>query len=218
MLKLYGFAVSNYFNMVKHCLLYKGIDFEELRVYPNTESEYLRKSPMGKVPCIETDQGCLAEASVIIDYLEARFPESPLYPADAWQRAKCQELIKMAELYLELPARRLLPAVLAGAKADEAAVAEVNEVLAKGLRSLAALASPQPYLLGEQISAADIVLRYALVVVDLVNGAVLKRDMAAEVPGLAAWQAMMKELPISRQLDAAAEQAMAEFLAVVKAK
>ena len=54
MLKLYGFPVSNYFNMVKIALLEKQIEFEEVLVYPNQEHDYLSKSPMGKVPCIET--------------------------------------------------------------------------------------------------------------------------------------------------------------------
>lgn len=218
MLTLYGFAVSNYFNIVKHCLLHKGLEFEEVTVYPNAEPDYLRKSPMGKVPCLETEQGYLAEASVIVEFLEERYPKPALLPAEPWQRAKCRELMKVAELYIELPARRLLPAVLGGAAVDEGVVTQVNEVLGKGLRALSALAEPGPYLLGEKMSAADIVLRYALVVAELVNGALLKRDFEAEVPGLAAWQGVMKAMPISEQLDAEAEQAMAAFMAAVKGK
>ncbi len=218
MLKLYGFAVSNYFNMVKHCLLHKGVSFEEVTVYPNAEPEYLRKSPMGKVPCIETEHGFLAESSVILDYIEASYPQQPLYPADEWQRAKCRELMKIAELYLELPARRLLPVVLGGAQAEEATLAEIKELLDKGVRALGALVTPGAYLQGEQLNMADIVVRYALVVTELVCGAVYKRDIVAEVPGLKAWQAMMAELPISQQLDAAANQAMEAFMASLKAK
>ncbi|MEE9254525.1 MAG: glutathione S-transferase N-terminal domain-containing protein, partial [Pseudomonadales bacterium] len=57
MLKLHGFPISNYFNMAKIALLEKGIEFEEVTTRPSQEDEYLDRSPMGKVPCLETDAG-----------------------------------------------------------------------------------------------------------------------------------------------------------------
>jgi len=47
MLKLHGFSVSNYTNMVKQCLLEKGIEFEQIDARPSQEDEFLAKSPMG---------------------------------------------------------------------------------------------------------------------------------------------------------------------------
>ena len=47
MIKLYGFPVSNYFNMVKWALLENGIEFEEVHAMPNQESDFTSKSPMG---------------------------------------------------------------------------------------------------------------------------------------------------------------------------
>ena len=69
-LKLHGFTVSNYFNMVKMALIEKGIDFEFVDVRPNQEGNFLAKSPMGKVPCLETDDGFISETNVIFEYLE----------------------------------------------------------------------------------------------------------------------------------------------------
>jgi hypothetical protein len=34
MLTLYGFPASNYYGLIKHALLLKGIDFNEERTYP----------------------------------------------------------------------------------------------------------------------------------------------------------------------------------------
>ena len=82
MLKLHGFSVSNYANMVKHCLIEKGIDFEQVHVTPSQEPEFRAISPMGKIPCLETPQGCLIETSVILDYLEDFYPEPALRPAE----------------------------------------------------------------------------------------------------------------------------------------
>ena len=53
-IKLHGMYLSNYYNVVKTVLLEKGIVFEEVNQSPSQEDGYLDKSPMGKVPCLET--------------------------------------------------------------------------------------------------------------------------------------------------------------------
>jgi glutathione S-transferase len=45
------------------------------------------KNPLGKVPVLEEDGLCIPESAVIMELLEERFPEPPLYPADPAQRA-----------------------------------------------------------------------------------------------------------------------------------
>ncbi|MFT4917659.1 MAG: glutathione S-transferase [Zhongshania aliphaticivorans] len=220
MLKLYGFAVSNYFNMVKHAMLYKGLTFDEITTFPGADPAYIDKSPMGKVPCIETEQGCLAETSVILSYLEAAYPEKPLYPADAFQRAKVNEIMKVAELYIELPARRLFPEVLAGKAVSDDIKAESRETLTKGCKALAALIRlpDSPYVAGDSMSMADIVLRYALIPAGMCAHAIYQWDLVAEVPGLAQWSKRMAGQDISQQLDKANQEGMAAFLQAMKSK
>ena len=112
MIILHGFAYSNYHNIVKHTLMLKDIPFEEHVVYPGTP-ELMAVSPMGKAPAMTTESGtALSESSVLVDYLEDAYPQKPLYPDDADARAKVRQIMKVSELYLDLPARRLLPAVL----------------------------------------------------------------------------------------------------------
>ena len=83
MLKLCGFAASNYYNKVKLVLLEKRIPFEEELVWASQDEAFLVRSPMGKVPFMETPDGVLAESMVILEYLErlirkCRFcPRSP---------------------------------------------------------------------------------------------------------------------------------------------
>ena len=60
-IKLHGMTYSNYYNMVKAIMIEKEMDFEEVHVLPNQESEFLLKSPMGKVPFLETEDGLLSE-------------------------------------------------------------------------------------------------------------------------------------------------------------
>ena len=71
MLRLHGFSSSNYYNVVKLALLEKGAEFEEVVVYtgagPDYRPEYLDRSPLGKVPCLETEHGFLTESRCIIE-------------------------------------------------------------------------------------------------------------------------------------------------------
>ena len=70
MLKLYGFPVSNYTNMVHLALLEKGVAFDYVMTIPEQSPDFLAKSPRGKVPVLETPQGFVNETSVILEYLE----------------------------------------------------------------------------------------------------------------------------------------------------
>lgn len=57
MLKLYGFAASNYYNKVKLALMEKGIPFEEALRWPDQTDGDL--SPLHKVPyMVGEDGGC----------------------------------------------------------------------------------------------------------------------------------------------------------------
>lgn len=218
MLKLYGFAVSNYFNMVKHSLLEKGVEFEEITVFPEQTETYLAKSPMGKVPCIETEHGYLCETSVILDYIEAAFPQKPLLPADPWQQAKVRELMKIAELYIELAARKLLPEMLAGVPVGDAVKQEARTLLEKGLSSIERRAEFKPFVHGESQTLADIVLRYSLGVAKAAASSVLKWDLLEGRDALKQWDELMAKNPICQQLDADMNAQMAVFLKKVAAK
>ena len=215
MLTLHGFPYSNYYNMVKHALMLKDIPFVEHTVYPNTP-ELLQVNPSGKVPAMTTGEGtCLGESSVLLDYLEDAYPEKPLYPADAGARAQVRQLMKVAELYLELPARRLLPAVLAKVEVPRATRDEVRAGLERGVDSLRALASFAPWVAGEQLSLADIHLRYALAIPKLVGPAQLDWDIVAAVDGLAQWDALMADSDIARKIDADMQANLGDFMAYV---
>jgi len=107
MITLYGIAISNYYNKVKFALLEKNIAFTEEALPPGQTDAVLKRSPLGKIPFIKTPDGYLSESQAILEYLEETFPEKLLYPGDAFERAKCRELIQHIELNVELIARHL---------------------------------------------------------------------------------------------------------------
>lgn len=183
MLTLYGFDVSNYFNMIKLALATKGIEYKTVTLYPNQSLDYLGKSPMGKVPALETDQGVLTETNVILEYLDATYPDKPLYPGNTFEKAKIKELVKMAELYLELPARRCHPEVFFGQEVDDLTKKEVKRALCKGIEGVARCAKFSPYLAGEQLTAADIVFLYSADLAAVVAGKLFAVDLLDMAPG-----------------------------------
>ncbi len=215
MITLHGFPFSNYHNIVKHALMFKGLDFDEHIVYPGSP-ELKAVNPLGKVPAMTTEGGAsLSESSVLLDYLEDAYPEPPLLPADPEQRAAVRRLSRLAELYLDLPARRLLPAVLGNARVEESTLAQVREGLERGVAGLTELGRFSPYVAGADLSQADICLRYALAIPKIVGPSHLDWDLLAAVPGLTEWDARMADSDIARRIDADQQANTEEFMAYV---
>jgi glutathione S-transferase len=218
MITLHGFAYSNYFNMVKHALLLKGIPFQENKVYPGSP-ELMAVNPTGKVPALTTEQGThLSESSVLLDYLEDTYPEVPLYPAGNEARARVRQLMKVAELYLDLPARRLMPAVFGEVEIEQSIKDEVRMNFERAVRTLNALATFSPYVAGDTLSLADIYLRYALVIPKIVGPGQLQWDVMADVPAMVDWEALMANSDISRKVDADHDANREEFMAYVASR
>jgi len=201
MLKLYGFHVSNYFNMVKLALLEKGFEFEEVHTYPSREPQFLATSPMGKIPCLEAREGFLSETSAILEFLEDIIPEVPLLPVDPFARAKVRELMKVCELYIELPARRLYTGVFFGGNNAQQTIDEVRPEVERGLSALARLARFNPYLAGEDFSYADIVAYHTFSAVEKTMQVVYGWSVLDEIPELRQWRDTVSQRPIVADLD-----------------
>ena len=130
MLMLCGFSLSNYFNKVKMALLEKGVPFSEEVVKTGLKDEgTLSASPLGKIPFIRTDEGTLCESQAIMEYLDDKYPEPRLTPADPWQAAKVRELVVFIDLHLELVARELYPKAFFGGTISEGNAERVRKLL-----------------------------------------------------------------------------------------
>jgi len=195
MIKLYGFPMSNYFNMVKAALLEKGVPFEYVPTRPSQEADYLAKSPAGKVPCIETEEGWLSETQTLLEYIEECHPEPALLPRDHFARAKVRELMHALELYIELPARNCYPATFFGSEIGEGAKAYAKEQLTKGARSIRQLARFNPYIAGPELTLADLIGLYSLPIADRVTKKLWDWDLLADLPGASEWMKTMNARP-----------------------
>ena len=182
--KLHGINLSNYYCILKAILIEKGMEFEEVTVSPNQDPDFLAQSPMGKVPCLQTEQGFLTETGVIIDYLDALGHGPGFYPADAFAKAKVQELMRHIELYIELPARRLYGEVFFNRPASDEEKKAVHKLLKRGFTSLGTLASFDPWLVGEEITYADFYFRFTVSLATVVCKKALDWDAYNEVPNV----------------------------------
>ena len=211
MLTLYGFPASNYYGLIKHALLLKGVDFNEHRTYPGLP-EYLDKSPMGKVPCIGTEHGFLSETAAILEYIECKYTDKPIMPSDPFLRAKGFELMRIAELYVELSARRFLPEILMGAPESKSNRAAMLPVLIKAYACLEKIATFGPYLIGETCTQTDIAVRYSLKTGAIVGKKIFDVDFMEKTPKLKAWWNTMRSEAISSVVDTQAEESFPEFI------
>jgi glutathione S-transferase len=156
MITLCGMSLSNYYNKVKIVLLEKEIPFTEELVRTGSRDEaILNATPLGKVPFIKVDGQTLCESQVIVDFLEARFPEHPLVPADPLAAAKVRELCAFMELYIELVGRDLYAEAFFGGKVSDSSKERVKKMLERNVPAFKRLARFAPYAAGDRFTLAD---------------------------------------------------------------
>jgi glutathione S-transferase len=86
---LYGSSLSPYVRKVLAFAGEKGIELDvQPTGFPNPGPDFLEASPFRKMPALRDGEYTLADSSAIIHYLEARYPEPPLIPADPQLRGK----------------------------------------------------------------------------------------------------------------------------------
>jgi glutathione S-transferase len=212
---LCGFGVSNYYNKLKLVMLEKEIRFEERLVYPWQRDAFWGSSPLGKIPFVETEYGGLSESEVILDYLEERFPEKPLYPSNIFARAKCRELIQHLELNCEWVSRRLYKECFFGGNVSAETKSEAKERLAIGLDAVARLATFDPYVLGEAFTAADCTAYVHFLMIRLATQKIYGHDMVlARLPQVAAYMQFIEARPHVQTINAGRAIAMDAFIAL----
>ncbi|MDU9411157.1 glutathione S-transferase [Pseudomonas sp. zfem005] len=218
MLKLHGFSVSNYYNMVKLALLTKDIPFEEVLVHGSQEPAFLAISPRGKVPVLETEQGFINETGAILEYLEERFPQRPLLPADPYQRGVVRALVREIELYIELPARSCYPQAFFGMPLPEAIREKGKAELLAGVAALARHGRFAPYVAGDALTIADLYFLYSIDLAGEVAQKLFDTDLLAELPGARALLAKLGAEPHVQRIAADKAREMPSFLEAVKAR
>lgn len=164
MTTVYGAVLSPFVRKVLTALEIKKIPYELKNVAPGAIPEsYQKLHPLKKIPAFEDDLLTICDSTIICDYLENRYPEHHLYPADMVLRAKVLWLEEYADSeiirVLGRPVfyKRVVIKGMMGKDIDEA---EITAHLEKELPPLFSyLESQTPasgFLIGDRLSIADI--------------------------------------------------------------
>jgi glutathione S-transferase len=218
MLRLFGFPVSNYTNMVELALLEKGQPYEYVLTFPDQTPEFLAKSPRGKVPALGTPKGFINEASVILDYLEDSGEGKSLLPSDPYARAKVHALMKEIELYIELPARTCFQEAFFGSSVSDAIKSKAREDLRAGFATLKRHGVFAPFVAGDNFTLADIVFLYSVDLGAAVARQLFDLDMLGDFPAAGALLQRLGERPHVQAIAARRDAAMPGFVAAMRAR
>ncbi len=203
MLTLYGALLSPFVRKVRIVLAEKKVEYELVPQSPFEKSaEFLKKSPLGRIPALDDEQGrSLADSSIIAEYLEERFPEPALLPRDPYERARVRWFDEYADggmaptLTGKIFFQRVVNTSLMKNKPDEAALADGIQELARFFTYLEDEIDGNDYLVGNTFSLADISvgcqlinLRHAHISIDAAEHPTLRRwfDRVTSRPSIAA--------------------------------
>ena len=179
MLTLYDADRCPYCARVRIVLAEKGLPYETVVVDLDERPAWIyEKNPLGKVPVLEEGEFVLPESEVINEYLEERYPEPPLWPADPGERAAARLLVHRFD-ELSRPYYSLR-------RGNEDARPQLDAQLER----LDFLLSGRPFLTGSEFGLADA----AYLPWILRAGSMLGVDLDA-TPALADWIARSRERP-----------------------
>lgn len=93
MITLHGNSISPYVRKVLAVLKLKGIAFEQTQQMPHArDPEYMKISPLGKIPALQDGDLNLCDSTVICEYLQDVYPETPVYPEAHADKARARWL------------------------------------------------------------------------------------------------------------------------------
>jgi len=186
---LYDADRCPYCARVRITLAEKGIEYEPVMIDLDDRPGWIyEKNPLGRVPVLEEDTFVLAESAVIDEYLDERYPDPPLWPADPADRALGRMLVfrfdEVSKPYYAL--RR-------GEEGARGRLDAALDTLAKALQE-------RPFLSGQEFGLADIAY---------VPWILRARDrMAVDLgrfPALSEWVGRLEQRPsITAELDVVA--------------
>ena len=161
---LYGSSLSPYVRKVLAFAAEKGVELEVQPVTPgDPDPDFRLASPFGKMPGFRDGDYALPDSSAIVHYLEARFPQPALIPAEAEARGKTIWFEEFADTILVACGARIFfnlivaPRFLGKPGDPEAArQAELNDLPPILDYLERTVPGDDGYLVGDRLTLADI--------------------------------------------------------------
>ncbi|MGA7872916.1 MAG: glutathione S-transferase family protein [Candidatus Binatus sp.] len=166
-------------------------------------AELPRLNPKAQIPVLVDGDAVIYDSTIILEYLEERFPKTPLFPTGAAERARCRILEDLGDTLLAPNLGVLVREVFMKpdpSTRDSSAVAQTKAELARQYERLDRELGVRKYLCGE-FSVADISCFSPINIASLMEGA-----PPPECEKVATWLAAMRSRPsVSRYLAEFAE-------------
>jgi glutathione S-transferase len=154
MLRLYRARFSTNVERVALALAHKGLEVESVWITYDDRSPVVEVSGQGLVPVLVDDGDAVPDSTAILRYLDAKWPDPPLFPAEAARRAELDvflgwfnEVWKVAPNAIEEELERDDP--------DRERVAAHAGRMRESLDLFEALLDGRDHLFGDEFSAAD---------------------------------------------------------------
>lgn len=214
---VYGSLVSPFVRKLLGFLGEKGIEFEVKGVgIGDPDPGFRAASPLGKMPAIDDDGYLLADSSAIIHYVEAKYPEPALIPADPELRGRTIWWDEFGDTVFAVCSgkmffNRIVAPKFLGREGDLAAAAAAEaEELPKLLDYLESAIPASGFLVGDRLTLADIAVASPLMNFRHCGACV----DAATHPKVAAWSEAILSRPSMAPWIAKEERMMAKVLGV----
>ena len=210
MVVLHEHPLSPYAQKVKIALGEKGVAFESRvpDLLGGNLGEFGALNPRLEVPARGDGDGGVFDSTIILEYLEDRWPTPPLLPAGAAERARVRMLEELCDTYYEAINWAIFEIRIFQRASGE--LAERLEARAADQRAgcnayLDRALGNRPYFTGDAFGWGD------LCVVPFVNAAAMTGSPPAPGSNLAAWLDRAVNRPSVAATFAAAMQSMAGF-------
>ena len=210
-MKLYNAMLSPFAGRCRMQIYAKNLQMEFVEAYGEVSKEELAvMNPMGKIPVLEDGNLILPESGAINEYLEERFPEPAMLPAESRDRARVRMLCRMADFYV-FDAFAPLFAHLSRKHRDQDVVDRQLAALERGLTAVEHFIAEDGYASGPSLNLADCTLVPILVFVTSYITFFGIENVLEPYPKLAAyWERVQKEESAARVIT--------EIRAAMKAK
>ena len=203
-MKLFSTALSPFTAKVRIALYEKNIPFEKINLewnpvsgFKNKPAEMLAINPKGEVPTMIDGDFRLYDSTVILEYLEERYPKPPLFPSNLADRVLCRLIEDAGDTVLADAVGRLTAELFVKqdpALRDQASIEKASAELRRAYEILDSDVVRKPFLCGD-FSVADISCFEPINIAAMLG-------MAPENPHLAKWFSRMRERPsVMRDLE-----------------